>query len=208
MTRSIHELIEAYRSTAIAWDVMQSNAKKANSLFREIHDLHKELRDSEPGRKALSHLMDDPAVSPGVHLLAASHSLGWEPEHAVRVLEAIERLQIPTWVSARLPESRICIARSMAASHGLDLDDRRRLCSTAPTASTSGLLMDTSCFSAPTRAVPGEGSSRSFRLVQQPYRGSSLPVSTRRGRFGQVPTDSRRGRCCCGRQTKEPNGRR
>lgn len=91
MTESIGELIEAYRSTAIAWDTMRGDAKKANPLFNQLHVTYEKLRDSEQGQKAISHLIDEPTVSAGVHLLGASHSLGWEPEDAIRVLEAMER---------------------------------------------------------------------------------------------------------------------
>jgi hypothetical protein len=86
----LQDLIAAYRSTAIAWDGVQGDAKRANPLFKRLHAIYKQLRDQPLGRQAISELMDDDSVSTGVRLTAASHSLGWEPERAVRVLEAIE----------------------------------------------------------------------------------------------------------------------
>ena len=81
----------AYRSTAIAWDLRRGDAKRANPLFVKLHTIYKQLRDDPIGRDYVSELMDDSQVTTGVRLAAASHSLGWNPEHAVRVLETIER---------------------------------------------------------------------------------------------------------------------
>jgi hypothetical protein len=88
MTQSVDALIDEYRSTAIAWDVLQSDAKKANPLFDRLHVLFKQLRTEQSGRDAIAALMDDP--NKGVRLIAASDSLAWAPEKAVRVLEAIQ----------------------------------------------------------------------------------------------------------------------
>lgn len=91
MTQSIQELVAAYRATAAAWDRVQDDAKKANPLFKELHALYKLLRSDEVGRTALTDLMHDRTVGTGVRLLAASHSLAWDPVNGVGVLEAIER---------------------------------------------------------------------------------------------------------------------
>lgn len=91
MTASMKDLIRSYRSTAIAWDVMQNDATKANPLFKQLHAIFKQLRLNEVGREGITDLMDDPTVGTGVQLVAASHSLGWAPERAVAVLETIER---------------------------------------------------------------------------------------------------------------------
>jgi len=88
MTPATDELIAEYRSTAIAWDVLQSDAKKANPLFDRLHVLFKQLRTEQSGRDAIAALMDDPAT--GVRLMAAGHSLAWAPEKAIRALETIE----------------------------------------------------------------------------------------------------------------------
>jgi hypothetical protein len=88
MSQTVEDLIAEYRSTAAAWDVLQSDAKKANPLFDRIHAIYKQLRTEQPGRDAIAALMDDPAT--GVRLMAAGHSLAWAPDKAVKVLEAIQ----------------------------------------------------------------------------------------------------------------------
>lgn len=89
MTAPIEDLIEEYRRTAIAWDVMQGDAKKANPLFKRLHVIFKQLRTDPSGREGIAQLMDDTTV--GVRLVAASHSLAWAPDKARAVLEVIER---------------------------------------------------------------------------------------------------------------------
>jgi hypothetical protein len=91
MTQSTEDLITEYRSTAIAWDVMQNVAEKANRLFKRLHVIFKELRLEEAGREGITAVMDDATVSVGTRLVAASHSLGWAPERAIAVLERIEK---------------------------------------------------------------------------------------------------------------------
>jgi hypothetical protein len=91
MTQSIDVLIAEYRSTAIAWDVMQNDSRKANPLFKRLQVIFKKLRTEPAGREAISALMEDATVSVGVRLVAASHTLGWESERATAVLEGIER---------------------------------------------------------------------------------------------------------------------
>ena len=91
MTESTQDLITEYRSTAIAWDMMQNDAKKANPLFERLHVIYKKLRIQQAGRHAITALMDDATVGVGVRLVAAAHSLEWEAERAIAVLETIER---------------------------------------------------------------------------------------------------------------------
>jgi hypothetical protein len=83
------ELVVAYRSTALAWDVMRNDSTKANLLFVQLHSIYKRLRDTQAGRDAISALMDDDNA--GVRISAASHSLAWAPKKATAVLEGIER---------------------------------------------------------------------------------------------------------------------
>lgn len=85
---SIDQLVGAYRATALAWDSLQSDPKKANRVFRDLHDIYKRLRTSEAGRGGITALMDDPSVA--VRLMAAAHSLAWMPEKAKAVLRTIE----------------------------------------------------------------------------------------------------------------------
>ncbi len=89
MTAPVNELLQSYKATAVAWDVMRGDAKKANALFDQLHTIYKELRDSAAGRDGIAALMTDENI--GVRISAASHSLAWEPEKATRVLEAIEK---------------------------------------------------------------------------------------------------------------------
>lgn len=90
MTQSIEDLIAEYRSTAIAWDVMQNDAERANQQFKRLHVMFRELRLEQAGREGITAVMDDGTVDVGVRLVAASHSLGWAPERAIAVLERIE----------------------------------------------------------------------------------------------------------------------
>lgn len=90
-SHEIEDLISEYRNTAIAWDVMQKDSCKANPLFKRLHVIFKQLRHHPAGREAISALMSDATLSAGARLVAASHSLGWEPERAIAELERIER---------------------------------------------------------------------------------------------------------------------
>jgi hypothetical protein len=82
------ELLDGYLETAERWDVLQSDADAANKVFEQNHAIYKRLRLSEEGRAGIAQLMTHPAT--GVRLLAATHSLGWAPDDAENVLEAIE----------------------------------------------------------------------------------------------------------------------
>jgi Domain of unknown function (DUF2019) len=87
MIQETGALLEAYRVTALAWDGAQRDAKRANPLFDQLHELFKQLRTEESGREGILAMTGDPNV--GVRLMAAGHSLGWAPTEAVRVLESI-----------------------------------------------------------------------------------------------------------------------
>jgi len=82
-------LIEAYEQTALQWGQLQSDSAKANGVFEENHSIYKSLRNHEEGRVAIARLMTHD--SEAVRLLAATHSLAWEPEVATATLDAIER---------------------------------------------------------------------------------------------------------------------
>jgi hypothetical protein len=90
MTTPIDALRDDYRETAKAWGAMMGgDPKRANALFDHLHGIYKELRASPEGRAAISALMTSDDV--GVRISAASCSLGWDPKHAVPILEQIER---------------------------------------------------------------------------------------------------------------------
>jgi hypothetical protein len=81
------ELIAEYRATAIAWDVVQADPYKANPLLTRLHEIFTELRLVPAGRSGIEGLMADETSV--VSYMAAIHSLGWTPEKASAVLEAI-----------------------------------------------------------------------------------------------------------------------
>jgi hypothetical protein len=78
-----------YRAAVLAWDEAQPEPDRANRLFDRLHDLAKEMRQSEEGRTAIAGLLNDPVVA--VRLVAATHALTWAPEVAEPVLQALER---------------------------------------------------------------------------------------------------------------------
>lgn len=85
----VSDFRDRYRSLAIEWDEARDDPREANRIFDALHTLYKELRDTIDGREAILSLLEDPITA--VRLAAATHSLGWEPAHAVRVLEEIEQ---------------------------------------------------------------------------------------------------------------------
>lgn len=86
---SIPELIEAYEQTAQRWGQLQSDSSAANRVFEENHAIYKRLRGDERGRLGISGLMDH--ESEAVRLVAATHSLAWNSQRAIAVLEEMER---------------------------------------------------------------------------------------------------------------------
>jgi hypothetical protein len=87
--KSQDDLLAAYETTAERWSSLQSNAGAANAVFDENHRLYKLLRVEPDGRDGIAKLMSHRDV--GVKLVAAAHTLGWNPADASEVLEAIEQ---------------------------------------------------------------------------------------------------------------------
>ena len=79
---------DEYRRLAIGWHDAQGNSAAANKLFDEHHLLYKAVRDRAEGRGAIVALMDDDHAA--VRLLAATHTLAWQPDKAVATLRALE----------------------------------------------------------------------------------------------------------------------
>jgi hypothetical protein len=88
-----------YRELAVDWDAARDNSKEANRIFKAHHALYKQIRDTTAGRQAITDLLDDPVTA--VRLLAATHSLRWEPERAQVALQEIEREGNPYAVDAK-----------------------------------------------------------------------------------------------------------
>jgi hypothetical protein len=80
---------DRYREAVVAWGEAQAEPARANRLFQRLHDLAKEIRQSEEGRKAIAGLLDDPVAA--VRLAAATDALTWAPEVAEPVLEVLEQ---------------------------------------------------------------------------------------------------------------------
>ncbi len=59
------------------------------TYYASVDALYKEMRSEPDGRAAISGLLGDPITA--VRLAAATHSLGWEGDRAVAVLEEIEQ---------------------------------------------------------------------------------------------------------------------
>jgi Domain of unknown function (DUF2019) len=89
VTDTVNEMRTKYRNLAVEWDDARDDPPTANRLFDHLHQLYKAMRTSEQGREAIAGLLDDPITA--VRLAAATHSLGWEPERAVNVLEEIQQ---------------------------------------------------------------------------------------------------------------------
>jgi hypothetical protein len=77
-----------YRAMVVAWDAAHDNSDDANRIFKDHHAFYKAIRNSSAGREAITGLLDDPVTA--VRLLAATHSLQWEPQRAQNVLKEIE----------------------------------------------------------------------------------------------------------------------
>jgi hypothetical protein len=78
-----------YRALAVEWGEERDSPDQANRIFKAHHALYKRIRGSADGPKAISGLLDDPVTA--VRVLAATHSLAWEPERATRALQEIEQ---------------------------------------------------------------------------------------------------------------------
>jgi Domain of unknown function (DUF2019) len=86
---SIPDLLAACERTVVRWAELHADASAANKVLQENHAIYKILRDHEEGRRGISHLLGH--ESEAVRLVAATHSLAWDPERATTVLETIER---------------------------------------------------------------------------------------------------------------------
>jgi hypothetical protein len=89
-TEDTRGLAVQYYETLIAHSENRPRPAKANRLFKKIHQLYKQLRESEEGRAAISALLTDQSVD--VRLGAATHSLFWGREDAEAVLEEIAKM--------------------------------------------------------------------------------------------------------------------
>jgi Domain of unknown function (DUF2019) len=78
-----------YRALAAGWDEARGNPDQANRIFKTHHALYKKIRDSAAGREAITGLLGDPVTA--VRVLAATHSLAWEPDRAAQALAEIEQ---------------------------------------------------------------------------------------------------------------------
>lgn len=87
------DLRNQYRDLAVDWDAARDDSDEANRIFKDHHALYKRLRDTPAGRQAITALLEDPVTA--VRLLAATHSLLWEPERAQVVLHEIEQESNP-----------------------------------------------------------------------------------------------------------------
>ena len=88
-----------YRALAIEWGEARDSPDQANRIFKAHHDLYKTIRDSAAGREAITGLLDDAVTA--VRVLAATHSLSWEPERAAHALQEIEKESSPYAVDAK-----------------------------------------------------------------------------------------------------------
>jgi hypothetical protein len=88
-----------YRALAVEWGEARDSPDQANRIFKAHHALYKRVRDSAAGRDAIIGLLDDPVTA--VRVLAATHSLAWEPDRAAQALVEIEQEPSPYAVDAK-----------------------------------------------------------------------------------------------------------
>jgi hypothetical protein len=86
---SVMTLRAEYRDLAVEWGEARDSPDQANRIFKAHHALYKRIRESAAGREAITGLLDDPVTA--VRVLAATHSLAWEPSRAERALQEIEQ---------------------------------------------------------------------------------------------------------------------
>lgn len=79
--------LSTYESMALEWVAAQSNAKKANKVFFELHRLALVLRETEAGRAGLVALLGHPVR--GVRMKSAGECLAFAPRPAEEALEAL-----------------------------------------------------------------------------------------------------------------------
>jgi len=85
---TVNALRDHYRALIVEWDKAR-DPPEANRIFDALQALYKKMRNEPDGRAAISSLLGDPMTA--VRLAAATHSLGWEGDRAVPILEEIER---------------------------------------------------------------------------------------------------------------------
>jgi hypothetical protein len=56
-TVTVETLRDRYRDAVVAWDEAQAEPARANRLFDRLHDLRKEMRKSDEGRRAIAGLL-------------------------------------------------------------------------------------------------------------------------------------------------------
>jgi hypothetical protein len=88
-----------YRALAVEWAAARDSPDQANRIFKAHHALYKRIRDSAAGREAITGLLDDPVTA--VRVLAATHSLAWEPDQAAQALQEIEQESSPYAADAK-----------------------------------------------------------------------------------------------------------
>jgi hypothetical protein len=88
-----------YRALAVKWGEARDSPDQANRIFKAHHALYKRMRDSMAGREAITGLLDDPVTA--VRVLAATHTLAWEPDRAAQALLEIEQESSPCAVDAK-----------------------------------------------------------------------------------------------------------
>lgn len=76
-----------YRSLVTSWAAASASAEHANAVFDSVHLLYKRLRQTREGRAAIAGLITDPDAA--VRLMAATHSLAWDPVSSETVLSAL-----------------------------------------------------------------------------------------------------------------------
>ncbi|MET3961096.1 hypothetical protein ABIE44_001030 [Marmoricola sp. OAE513] len=100
MNADVERTLARYRDKAEAHAPLTTDhVRKANRLFKAMHQLAKELRSTEEGRAALLTMLDHPL--PGVRMNAAAECLPFAPDAAVPVIEAIEQLGVFESLSAK-----------------------------------------------------------------------------------------------------------
>lgn len=93
MTTAARDQLAQYRELALAWDASKAKPEEANRIFRQHHEVYKQLRQTEEGRAGITDLLRDSTIV--IRLLAATHSLGWAKEQAEQVLEEMSAGNAP-----------------------------------------------------------------------------------------------------------------
>jgi hypothetical protein len=100
INESIRRYREAAQGTARLMDAANMDPKKVNKCADEVRAQYIILRRTEEGRTAIISLISH--EDPSVRLLAASHSLEWEPAAAKEVLEELRDSNGPVSFEAEM----------------------------------------------------------------------------------------------------------